>query len=140
MSIPADQKKTFQEVFNFYDMDSDGKLSKEEFDGAIKTLGCFIPKNEMEEYLNKTSILDYSHFEELAASKLSGSTNKNDIIAAFGFLDPKGTGKAKAADIRKAFTTIGEPLKDAEINGLLNDCTENGMTDIKKFITSLMGK
>ena len=52
-SFPKEKQIQCKEIFNYYDTDKDGKLSKEEFSDAIKTLGIFIPKEELESTLNK---------------------------------------------------------------------------------------
>lgn len=138
--LSEEKKKACREVFNFFDLENRGKLPKEDFESALKTLGLFIPQSEIDDYVNKTPVLDYAHFETLAATRMGQTSNKADMIKAFEFLDPKGTGKAKASDVKKALCSLGEPLKDNEANELLKDYIENGMIEYKVFVQALIGK
>ena len=62
--ISPEKQIQCQEIFNYYDKDNDGKLSKNEFEDAIKTLGIFIPKEELSSILDKIPIFDYQHYED----------------------------------------------------------------------------
>ena len=79
-TLPPEKKKQCQEVFDFYDKDMDGQLTKEDFGDAMKSLGIFIPKDEMNAILDKMPTRDYEHFEGIAANKLSQKVNKDEII------------------------------------------------------------
>ncbi|MCQ2821279.1 MAG: hypothetical protein MJ252_28805 [archaeon] len=138
--LSEEKKKSCREVFNFYDLDMKGRLSKEDFQSALKTLGLFIPQKEVDEFVSKTPTLDYQHFEQLAATRMAQASGKADMLKAFEFLDPKGTGKAKASEIKKALTTLGEPLKSNEADEIMKDYIESGQVDYKAFIISLVGK
>lgn len=140
-SLSEEKKKSIKEVFGFFDLNDAGRLSKEDFESALKSLGLFIPKKELDEYLSKTPSLDYEHFENLCASKMTQTSNKNDIIKAFEFLDPKLTGKASSADIKKAFMKLGEPMKENEVDDLIKDYIDDkGMIEYKKLVLALVGK
>lgn len=138
--LSEEKKKSCREVFNFYDLDMKGKLGKEEFSSALKTLGLFIPNKEIDDFVSKTPVLDYAHFEQLAATRMGQTSNKSDMVKAFEFLDPKLTGKAKASDIKRALCTLGEPLKENEANEILKDYTDGGMVEYKSFVQALVGK
>ena len=140
VSLPEDKKEQCQEIFNYFDKDMDGRLSKEDFSDAIKTLGIFIPKNELSTILDKTSIYDYAHFEEICAQKLSTKINKEEIVRAFLFLDPNKTGFAPKDKIKHAFLTLGEPLKAEEVENLLKEYSKGSQVDYKKLVGALVGK
>ena len=118
----------------------DGRISKNDFSDAIKTLGIFIPKNELEAILDKISIYDYSHFEEICAKKLSEKINKDEIVKSFLFLDPQKTGTCSKEKLKQAFLTLGEPLKEEEVDSLLKDFSKGNSVDYKKLIGALVGK
>ena len=140
VSLPEDKKEQCHEIFNYFDKDMDGRLSKEDFSDAIKTLGIFIPKEELASTLDKISLYDYSHFEDICAKKLSEKINKDEIVKAFHFLDPNKTGFAPRDKIKQAFLTLGEPLKEAEIDNLLNEYSKGKTVDYKKLVGALVGK
>ncbi len=139
-TLPPEKKEQCREIFDYFDLDMDGRISKEDFGDAIKTLGIFIPKDELEATLNKLNIYDYSHFEEICAKKLSEKINKDAIIKSFLFLDPQKTGNCSKEKLKQAFLTLGEPLKEDEIDNLLKDFTKGGQVDYKKLIGALVGK
>ena len=140
VSLPPEKKEQCKEIFNFFDQDMDGRISKNDFSDAIKTLGIFIPKNELEAILDKLSIYDYSHFEEICAKKLSEKINKDSIIKSFLFLDPQKTGNCSKEKLKQAFLTLGEPLKEEEVDSLLKDFSKGNSVDYKKLIGALVGK
>ena len=140
VSLPPEKKEQCREIFDFFDQDMDGRISKQDFSDAIKTLGIFIAKDELEAILNKLSIYDYSHFEEICAKKLSEKINKDSIIKAFLFLDPNKTDNCSKEKLKQAFLTLGEPLKEEEIDNLLKDYTKGSQVDYKKLISALVGK
>ena len=140
VSLPPEKKEQCREIFNFFDQDMDGRITKEDFSDAIKTLGIFIPKDELESILNKISIYDYSHFEEICAKKLAEKINKDAIVKSFLYLDPKKTGNCSKEQLKQAFLTLGEPLKEEEIDNVLKDCTKGNQVDYKKLIGALVGK
>ena len=139
-TLPPEKKEQCREIFDYFDLDMDGRISKEDFGDAIKTLGIFIPKDELESILNKLNIYDYSHFEEICAKKLSEKINKDAIVKSFLFLDPQKTGNCSKEKLKQAFLTLGEPLKEEEIDNLLKDYTQGGQVDYKKLIGALVGK
>ena len=139
-SLPPEKQIRCKEIFNYYDKDKDGKLSKEDFQDAIKTLGIFIPKEEFENILNKLTVYDYQHYEEICAQKLSQKINKDDIIKAFSYLDPNNKGTCKEEDIKQAFLSLGEPLQENEIDELLKEYNQDGEINYKKLIIALVGK
>ena len=140
VSLPEDKKEQCHEIFNYFDKDMDGRLSKEDFSDAIKTLGIFIPKNELASTLDKIQLYDYAHFEEICAQKLATKINKEEIVRAFHFLDPQKTGFIPKDKIRMAFSTLGEPLKAEEIENLLKEYTKGSQVDYKKLVGALVGK
>ena len=139
-TLPPEKKEQCREIFNYFDQDMDGRISKEDFSDGIKTLGIFIPKDELESILNKLSIYDYSHFEEICAKKLSEKINKDAIIKSFLFLDPQKTGSCSKEKLKQAFLTLGEPLKEEEVDSLLKDFSKGNSVDYKKLIGALVGK
>ncbi len=139
-TLPPEKKEQCREIFDYFDLDMDGRISKEDFGDAIKTLGIFIPKDELEATLNKLNIYDYSHFEEICAKKLSEKINKEEIVKAFLFLDPQKTGFVPKDKIKQAFLSLGEPLKAEEIENLLNEYSKGNQVDYKKLVGALVGK
>lgn len=139
--LPPEKKIQCNEIFQYYDKDRDGRLSKEDFNDAMKTLGIFIPKEEMEIILSTIPVCDYEHFEEIASKKLSQKVNKDEIVNSFLFIDPSGSGKCKKEDLVRAFTVLGEPLKASEVNELIKEFVDKDENvDYKKLIVALVGK
>ena len=139
-TLPLEKQIQCKEIFNYYDKDKDGILSKEDFQDAIKTLGIFIPKEEIENTLSKISSYDYKNYEDICAEKLSQKINKDEIIKAFSYLDPNNKGTCKEQDIKQAFLTLGEPLQENEIDELLKEYNQDGEINYKKLIIALVGK
>ena len=71
---------------------------------------------------------------------LRRTINKDVIIKSFSFLDPQKTGNCSKDKLKQAFLTLGEPLKEEEIDELLKDFTKGSQVDYKKLIGALVGK
>ena len=140
VSLPPEKKEQCREIFDFFDHDMDGRITKDDFSDAIKTLGIFIPKDELEAILNKISLYDYSHFEEICAKKLAEKIDKDSIIKSFLFLDPQKTGNCSKDKLKQAFLTLGEPLKEDEVDNLLKEYSKGNLVDYKKLVGALVGK
>ena len=140
VSLPPEKKEQCLEIFDFFDQDMDGRITKDDFSDAIKTLGIFIPKDELEAILNKISLYDYSHFEEICAKKLAEKIDKDSIIKSFLFLDPQKTGNCSKDKLKQAFLTLGEPLKEDEVDNLLKEYSKGNLVDYKKLVGALVGK
>ena len=140
VSLPEEKKEQCHEIFNYFDKDMDGRLSKEDFSDAIKTLGIFIPKKELTALLDKITVYDYANFEEVCAKKLSTKINKEEIVKAFLFIDPNKTGLAPKDKVKHAFLTLGEPLKADEIENLLREYSKGNQVDYRELIAALVGK
>ena len=140
VSLPPEKKEQCREIFDFFDQDMDGRITKDDFSDAIKTLGIFIPKDELEGILNKISLYDYSHFEEICAKKLAEKIDKDSIIKSFLFLDPQKTGNCSKDKLKQAFLTLGEPLKEDEVDNLLKEYSKGNLVDYKKLVGALVGK
>ena len=140
VSLPPEKKEQCREIFDFFDQDMDGRITKDDFSDAIKTLGIFIPKDELEAILNKISLYDYSHFQEICAKKLAEKIDKDSIIKSFLFLDPQKTGNCSKDKLKQAFLTLGEPLKEDEVDNLLKEYSKGNLVDYKKLVGALVGK
>ena len=140
VSLPPEKKEQCREIFDFFDQDMDGRITKDDFSDAIKTLGIFIPKDELEAILNKISLYDYSHFEEICAKKLAEKIDKDSIIKSFLFLDPQKTGNCSKDKLKQAFLTLGEPLKEDEVDNLLKEYSKGNLVDYKKLVGAFVGK
>ena len=138
--LTAEKKNQCREVFDYFDRDKDGRLSKNDFSDAIKTLGIFIQKDELDSTLDKIPIFDYQNFEDICAKKLSDKINKDDIVFAFELLDPNRTGKCSLEKLKLAFKVLGEPFKQDELDNLLKEFQAGNSIDYQKLIVALVGK
>ena len=138
--LTAEKKNQCREVFDYFDRDKDGRLSKNDFSDAIKTLGIFIQKDELDSTLDKIPIYDYQNFEDICAKKLSDKINKDEIVFAFGLLDPNKTGKCSLERLKLAFKVLGEPFKQEELDNLLKEFTTGSVVDYQRLVVALVGQ
>ena len=138
--LTAEKKNQCREVFDYFDRDRDGRLSKNDFSDAIKTLGIFIQKDELDSTLDKIPIFDYQNFEDICAKKLSDKINKDEIVFAFGLLDPNNTGKCSLEKLKLAFKVLGEPFKQEELDNLLKEFTTGNTVDYQRLVVALVGQ
>ncbi|XP_030538829.1 calmodulin-like protein 30 [Rhodamnia argentea] len=100
-----------RQVFDKFDANRDGKISKEEYKSAMGVLGQGISDHEANEAFrvmdaNKDGFVDFREFLEVHGS--GGGIKSCDIEGAFRAYDLDGDGRISAKELWEVMRSLGE--------------------------------
>ena len=111
-----------REMFDYMDLDKDGKLSFEEFERAVRSLGVVAPESELSAFkAGGVSFDTYSKFVENFNSQQRVIIHEahqlqvlKDLRLAFDRMDSQKKGWIHIDELRKILTTMGDKLSEEE--------------------------
>ncbi|XP_016732500.1 calmodulin-like protein 7 [Gossypium hirsutum] len=119
----------FKKVFQMFDKNGDGRISKEELNDSLKKLGIFIPDDKLTQMIKKIDVngdnyVDIEEFRELYQSVMNDKdddTNsfyeEEDILEAFKVFDQNGDGYISVDELMSILVSLG--LKEGKT---IEDC------------------
>ena len=143
--ITDQQRKDFQDIFDQFDKDKDGKISAKELENAMVSMGQN-PTNEeitemMEEAdLNKDGKIDFEEFLSLMTRNSPETQTEDEVINAFRVFDKEGNGLISSAELKHIMMTIGDKMTEEEADEMVNeaDIDEDGMINYEEFVRMMM--
>ncbi|KAI3520998.1 hypothetical protein L1887_10454 [Cichorium endivia] len=126
-------------VFNKFDKNKDGKISKEEYGSAVGLLGGKNPKSEVTKAFQAIDtdgdgFIDFDEFME--AQKSDGGVKTGDIKSAFKVFDLDGNGKITAEELLQVLRQLGERCSLEACRKMVKgvDADGDGMIDVDEFM------
>ncbi|XP_071709443.1 calmodulin-like protein 30 [Rutidosis leptorrhynchoides] len=126
-------------VFNKFDKNKDGKISKEEYTLAVGLLGNKNAKSEVNKAFQAIDtdgdgFIDYGEFME--AQNSDGGVKTGDIKSAFKVFDLDGNGKITAEELVQVLRQLGEKCSLESCRKMVKgaDSDGDGMIDINEFM------
>ena len=147
--VPKQQiNKNISMVFKLYDEDKDGFVELKYLGEMLRALGGCLLENEIENICekfmkeNKSDIFTIQNFEKLCQENIKNNETIDDLIKSFKYWDQENTGKISINELKQSLTTIGDVLKDYEMEYLIkeSDPTNSGVIDYVKYSKELMKK
>merc|ERR1711918_65768 len=146
MSIP--ESEVF-EAFQFFDSNTDGILTKEEFSNMIRSLGQTPSKLELNVLLKDHAMDDSINWQAVkdmldSIYNFTAKRDENKLMDAFKVFDPDGTGKVPVDTFEKEILVkIGELMDEREVAVTLKNLTESGAIEgdeinYEAFVTWIM--
>jgi calmodulin len=143
-----DKVKEIKEAFGLYDTDNDGLINIEQLECAYKCLGLNLQQSELhdifEDYSvdnNKTKI-NFINFVNYLKSRSKNFDIEIELMECFKSFDKDGDGKINKKEMKYLLLSIGEKLKDEEIDEIVSivDTTGDGVITYKDFVKILLAK
>lgn len=149
------QEAAYREIFDKYDEDKSGTISREELGKIFITLGLDDSRPELNEIFanaddNRTGTIDFSEFLEMmiAASEADddsddggdgGDEDPEELREQLKRWDKNGDGKISSAELRAFVESEGADISEEELNALIVDLdtNRNGMIEYDEFIVML---
>ncbi|KAG8498979.1 hypothetical protein CXB51_005371 [Gossypium anomalum] len=102
----------FKKVFQMFDKNGDGRISKEELNDSLKKLGIFIPDDELTQMIEKIDVngdnyVDIEEFRELYQSFMNDKDEEEDILEAFKVFDQNGDGYISVDELMSVLVSLG---------------------------------
>lgn len=129
-----------RKVFDRFDSDKDGKISKEEYKATLRALGKGETVGEVWKIFkvadtDKDGFINFDEFME--AHNKGGGVRIMDIHTAFQTFDLNGDGKISAEEVFEVLKGLGEnySLEDCRRMVRAIDIDRDGMVNMDEFMT-----
>ncbi|KAJ0704135.1 putative EF-hand domain-containing protein [Helianthus annuus] len=123
-------------VFDKFDKNKDGKISKEEYVSAVDILGSKTAKTEVSKAFEAidTDGDGFVDFNEFMAAQ--GGVKAGDIKSAFKVFDLDGNGKITAEELVQVLRQLGERCSLEACRKMVRgaDADGDGMIDVDEFV------
>lgn len=110
--------------------------------GYVARLLGFAPsQEEIRQLKAKSSALSQQDVSEWLKVVAHADDNVDNLIKFFQYYDPKNTGTVTRQQMSNLLRTYGEPLTEAEVNGILSDFGISGEhINYREFVDRLLAK
>ncbi|XP_011037098.1 PREDICTED: calmodulin-like protein 3 [Populus euphratica] len=135
-------------VFQMFDRNGDGKITKKELNDSLENLGIFIPDKELTQMIetidvNGDGCVDIDEFGELYQSLMDEKDEEEDMREAFKVFDQNGDGFITVDELRSVLASLGlkqgRTLEDCKRMIMKVDVDGDGMVDYKEFKKMMKG-
>jgi len=141
-----EQLQEFEDTFNLFDEDGDGKLSLKELGTMLNALG----QNQSEESVKKMiqgfdhddGKVDFPDWLSLMARKIKHSDTEEELIEAFKVFDRDGDGFICAEELRTSMDNLGEKLLNSEVDDMIKEADDDSDNKINfdEFVQMMKAK
>ncbi|XP_021733483.1 calmodulin-like protein 3 [Chenopodium quinoa] len=135
-------------VFQMFDRNGDGKITKKELNDSLQNLGIYIPDRELSQMIekidvNKDGYVDMEEFGALYQTIMDERDEEEDMREAFNVFDQNGDGFITVEELRSVLQSLG--LKQGRT---IDDCKKmiskvdvdgDGMVNYKEFKQMMKG-
>jgi len=143
--FPAAMKKDLEDAFVMFDYDKDGKITDKEVAAAVRSCGLNPTQAEVKAIENDVKAagdkVDVNTLSQLILQRVKDlKTTPEELRGAFQVFDKQGNGMVSTQDMKMSLTTIGEKLKDEELEDFIRECDHDGegMVRIDDMIKALL--
>ena len=143
--ITESQRKELQDVFDQFDKDKDGKISANELENAMQSMGQNPTVEEVQEMmkevdLNQDGKIDFDEFMTLMIKTSPENQAEEEVINAFRVFDKEGNGLISSAELKHIMMNIGDKMTEEEADEMVNeaDIDEDGMINYEEFVRMMM--
>ncbi|OMP07050.1 Calcium-binding EF-hand [Corchorus olitorius] len=135
-------------VFQLFDKNGDGRISKQELNDSLENLGIFIPDGELTQMIEKIDVngdncVDIDEFGELYQSIMDGKDEEEDMKDAFNVFDQNGDGFISVDELRSVLVSLGlkqgKTIEDCKRMIMKVDADGDGRVNFKEFKQMMKG-
>jgi len=138
--LAGERTKEFKEMFELFDVDKDGKLTRKELNSILKSLGQNIIEvnhEDEDEELNST-YYTFNDFSVLMNNRSTEYDVENELFSVFFKFDTEKTGFISRTNFTKIMEIIGSRFSEEENKELLIELDPENTWKIK--LSTLMSK
>lgn len=135
-------------VFQMFDRNGDGRITKKELSDSLENLGIYIPDKELAEMIEKIDVngdgcVDIDEFGALYRSIMEERDEEEDMREAFNVFDQNGDGFITVDELRSVLASLGlkqgRTLEDCKRMIMKVDVDGDGMVNFKEFKQMMKG-
>ncbi|KAI7982261.1 Calmodulin-like protein 3 [Camellia lanceoleosa] len=135
-------------VFQMFDQNGDGKITKKELSNSLENLGIFIGDKELVQMIEKIDVngdgyVDIDEFGALYQTIIEERDEEEDMREAFNVFDQNGDGFITVDELRSVLQSLGlkqgRTLEDCKMMIKKVDVDGDGMVNYKEFRQMMKG-
>lgn len=135
-------------VFQMFDRNGDGRITKMELNDSLENLGIFIPDKELIQMIEKIDVngdgcVDIDEFGALYQSLMDERDEDEDMKEAFNVFDQNGDGFITVDELRSVLSSLGlkqgRTIEDCKKMIVKVDVDGDGMVNYKEFKQMMKG-
>ncbi|XP_007033950.2 PREDICTED: calmodulin-like protein 7 [Theobroma cacao] len=135
-------------VFQMFDKNGDGRITKKELNDSLENLGIFIPDGELTHMIEKIDVngdncVDIDEFGELYHSIMDDKDEEEDMKEAFNVFDQNGDGYISVDELRSVLVSLGlkqgKTIEDCKRMIMKVDVDGDGRVNFKEFKQMMKG-
>mmetsp|Transcript_57555 Transcript_57555/g.136901 ORF Transcript_57555/g.136901 Transcript_57555/m.136901 type:complete len:166 (-) Transcript_57555:219-716(-) len=149
-----EQIQEFREVFDLFDEDKDGRLSKKELGTMLTALGQSPSEDDLNKMIRQVigtngpqeydaeEPITFEDFLSLMAQKIKEGDSEDELIEAFKVFDRDNDGYINAEELRFSMVGLGEKLSDQEVDDMIQEADHDGDQAINydEFVNMMKAK
>ncbi|XP_042513723.1 calmodulin-like protein 3 [Macadamia integrifolia] len=141
---PAELKRVFQ----MFDRNGDGRITKKELSDSLQNLGIFIPDDDLVQMIEKIDVngdgcVDIDEFGALYQTIMDERDEEEDMREAFNVFDQNGDGFITVEELRSVLASLGlkqgRTVEDCKRMIKKVDVDGDGMVNYKEFKQMMRG-
>ncbi|XP_010552009.1 PREDICTED: calmodulin-like protein 3 [Tarenaya hassleriana] len=135
-------------IFQLFDRNGDGKISKKELSDSLQNLGIYISDEDLVQMIEKIDLngdgyVDIDEFGGLYQSIMEERDEEEDMREAFKVFDQNGDGFITVEELRSVLASLGlkqgRTLEDCKRMISKVDVDGDGMVDFNEFKQMMKG-
>ncbi|KAK1386811.1 calmodulin-like protein 3 [Heracleum sosnowskyi] len=101
-----------RKVFEMFDHNGDGRITKQELNESLEKMGIFIPDQELSQMIekidvNKDGCVDIDEFGDLYQTIMNTREEEEDMKEAFSVFDQNGDGFITVDELKSVLASLG---------------------------------
>lgn len=135
-------------VFQMFDRNGDGRITKKELNDSLEKMGIFIPDGELSQMIDKIDVngdgcVDIDEFGSLYQTIMDERDEEEDMREAFNVFDQNGDGFITVDELRSVLASLGlkqgRTAEDCKQMIMKVDVDGDGMVNFMEFKQMMRG-
>lgn len=112
LHVPRMEADELRKVFEMFDHNGDGRITKQELSESLGKMGIFIPDEELSQMIekidvNKDGCVDIDEFGDLYQTLMNAREEEEDMKEAFNVFDQNGDGFITVEELKSVLASLG---------------------------------
>ncbi|KAH9496704.1 putative calmodulin-like protein 6 [Bulinus truncatus] len=142
-----EQEQVWKEVFEIFDKDRNGHISREELGRVFRALNLDPTQKELDEALieldkDGNGVIEFHDFKSYMQKmkRSSYDERKQEMMRAFRIIDRNNDKFIDVQELLGVLTSLGEALTEEEARAMINvaDVNKDGKIDYEEFVKFIL--
>ncbi|KAL1815105.1 hypothetical protein DCAR_0519334 [Daucus carota subsp. sativus] len=112
LHFPRMEADELRKVFEMFDHNGDGRITKQELNESLEKMGIFIPDQELTQMIEKIDVnndgcVDIDEFGDLYQNIMNTREEEEDMKEAFSVFDQNGDGFITVDELKSVLASLG---------------------------------